>query len=81
MVLGIIWDIKNNEMIDFSDLAAKAFKIITTKKSILSITSKIFDSLGFLSPITIQLKLLFQIICSDKILWDQEVPDSIPING
>ena len=76
-VLGITWDIKSDEIIfDLSDLVAETFKRITTKKSILSISSKRFDSLG-LSPITIQLKLLFQLICSDKISWDQEIPDSI----
>ena len=59
-VLGITWDIKNDEIIfDVNDLVAEAFKIITTKRSILSNGSKIFDRLSLFSPITIQLKLLF----------------------
>ena len=83
-VLGITWSIKIDEIIfDFSDLVAEAFERITTKRSILSISSKFFDPRGLLSPITIQLKLLFQLIYSDKIPWDQEIswdqemPDSI----
>ena len=77
-VLGITWDIKSDEIIfDFSDLVAEAFERIITKRSILSISSKLFDPLGLLSPITIQLKLLFQLICSNKIPWHQEIPDSI----
>ena len=75
-VLGITWDIKSDEIIfDFNDLVA--FEKITTKRSILSISSKLFDPLGLLSPITIQLKLLFQLICFDKLPWDQEMADSI----
>ena len=77
-VLGITWDIKSDEIIfDFSDLVAEAFERIITKRSILSVSSKLFDPLGLLSPITIQLKLLFQLICSDRISWDQEIRDSI----
>ena len=77
-VLGITWGIKSDEIIfDFNDLVAEAFEKITTKRSILSISSKLFDPLGLLSPITIQLKLLFQLICFDKLPWDQEMPDSI----
>ena len=78
-VLGITWDIKSDEIIfDFSDLVAEAFERITTKISIPSIiSSKLFDPLALLSPITIQSKLLFQLNCSDKIPRDQEIPDSI----
>ena len=73
-VLEVTWDII---IFDFIDLVAEAFERITAKRSILSISSKLFDPLGLLSPITIQLKLLFQLICSDKIPWDQEMPDGI----
>ena len=77
-VLGITWNIKSDEIsFDFSDLVAEVFERITTKRSILSISSKIFDPLGLLSPITTQLKLLFQLICPEKIPWDQEIPDII----
>ena len=41
-----------------------------TKRSILSISARIYDPLGLLSPITIQMKMLFQIICQDKTSWD-----------
>ena len=37
-----------------------------TKRSILSISARIYDPLGLLSPITIQMKMLFRIICQDK---------------
>ena len=59
-VLGITWDIRNDEIIfDVNDLVAEAFEIITTKRSIFSNGSKKFDPLSLFSPITIQLKLLF----------------------
>ena len=77
-ILGKTWYIKSDELIfNFNDLFAEAFKRITTKRSILSISSKIFDLLSLLSPVTIQLKLLFQLTYSGKMPWDQEIRDSI----
>ena len=42
----------------------------SSKRSILKITSKIFDPLGFLSPFVIQLKVLFQTLCKKGSHWD-----------
>ena len=38
--------------------------------SVLKLTAKIFDPLGFVSPFVIQLKILFQMLCQDKLDWD-----------
>ena len=48
-----------------------------TKRSILKISTKIFDPLGITSPITIQFKMLFQIICSNKFNWDDPLPNDL----
>ena len=37
----------------------------------LKLTAKIFYPLGFLSPFVIRLKILFQVLCSEKLDWDQ----------
>ena len=50
---------------------------LLTKRSILSISSKIIVPIGLLPPITTWLKLLFQLICSNKTPWDQEILYSI----
>jgi hypothetical protein len=44
-----------------------------TKRALLKLIAKIFDSLGFLSPFTIRLKAMFHILCCDKIDWDEEL--------
>ena len=44
-----------------------------TKRSLFKLTAKLFDPLGFLSPFTIQLKVLFQVICCERIDWDEEL--------
>ncbi|XP_022835967.1 uncharacterized protein LOC111363382 [Spodoptera litura] len=51
-----------------------------TKRRLLSEISKIYDPLGWIAPMTIQAKLLFQKLWSDScksIGWDEKVPDTI----
>jgi len=48
-----------------------------TKRSILKICAKIYDPIGLLSPISMQIKMLFQTICHDKYLWDTILPQEI----
>ena len=48
-----------------------------TKRSILKISGKIFDPLGLTSPITIQFKMLFQTICTNKFNWDNPLPNDL----
>lgn len=52
---------------DFVNLIEYATTLPMTKKSILKITAKIFDLLGFLSPFTVIMKILFQELCIDKV--------------
>ena len=48
-----------------------------TKRSILKISGKIFDPLGLTSPITVQFKMLFQTICTNKFNWDDPLPNDL----
>ena len=45
-----------------------------TKRGILHYTSSIFDPLGILLPIILELKLIIQSLWKEKIDWDQEMP-------
>ena len=49
----------------FERLVEEAFNLPTAKRSILSISARIYDTSGLVSPITIQMKMLFQIICHE----------------
>ena len=44
-----------------------------TKRSLLKLVAKIFDPLGLLTPFTVTLKILFQILCQHQVDWDQEL--------
>ena len=46
---------------------------VTKRSAILRLSAKIFDPLGFLSPFVIQIKIIFQEICTEKIDWDQNL--------
>ncbi|KAK3745920.1 hypothetical protein QZH41_001370 [Actinostola sp. cb2023] len=48
-----------------------------TKRSLISIASKLFDPLGFLGPFTIRAKILFQELWSKGIQWEESLDEEI----
>jgi len=50
---------------------------VITNRSILSTIAKLFDPLGFLSPVIIVGKLLIQELWSIKLGWDDSLPDHV----
>ena len=68
---GLAWDISKDKINFYSErFVEEAFDLPVTKRLILSISTRIYDPLGLLSPITIHVKMLFQIICQNKTSWD-----------
>ncbi len=52
-VLGLIWNVKTDQFeYDFSKLLEYMKSLPVTKRSVLKLSAKIFDPLGFLSPFT-----------------------------
>ena len=73
-VLGINWDTKEDVFFyDLSKLVEYSASLPPTKRSLLKIAAKIFDPLGCLSVYSINLKILFQQLCEDKLPWDEEL--------
>ncbi|RWR99400.1 uncharacterized protein B4U79_13499, partial [Dinothrombium tinctorium] len=77
-VLGICWDLENDwltfnveNVIEFIQMKKD------TKRSVLQASSRIFDPLGFLSPYTVQVKVLFQCLWEKGIQWDEELTDDL----
>ena len=65
-LLGIYWNTSADHLVfDFSELLKCVETLSITKRSLLRLTTKIFDPLGFLSPFVIQLKVWFQRLCAD----------------
>ena len=73
-VLGVNWNIESDEFLfDFTELIKFARSLPVTKRSLLKLSAKIFDPLGLLSPFVIQMKIMFQELCTQKVNWDQEL--------
>ena len=48
-----------------------------TKRSLLSITSKVFDPIGLITPLTIRAKMLFQELWQRGLQWEDRLDDDI----
>ena len=48
-----------------------------TRRGMLSMISSIYDPLGFLAPVLLEGKRLLQMLCRDKIDWDDPVSDHV----
>jgi len=72
-VLGTTWDMNSDSLfINECDISASP---VTTKRKALQFISKIYDHLGFLSPVTLNGKLFIQE------LWQQELSVSSQSNS
>ena len=73
-VLGHYW---NNELDEISlkihEIFKNAIDVRSTKRNILSVIASVYDPVGYLQPIVIKLKILFQEICKCNIDWDDEI--------
>lgn len=76
-ILGLRWN-PSEDMFSFK----VSVPVIspTTKRAILSESSRIFDPLGFLSPCVISVKIMFQQLWLQEYGWDDVLPASIVDN-
>ena len=79
-VLGVRWDTKTDTFSFDPTAILEAVRSCTsgaTKRKILQISARIFDPLGFLSPVVLIIKILFQRLWQENIGWDDPVPPEI----
>ena len=69
--LGLAWDSVRDTMATHVDLPSK---FTSTKRGIISDVARTFDVLGWLSPVLLPMKLLFQSLWEAGLGWDEEVP-------
>ena len=62
---------------DFKELNSYVSTLPPTKLSILKLSARVFDPLGFVSPFIVKVKILFQELCADKSSWDDELPSEM----
>ena len=77
--MGIEWnEYKDDFIFRLNDMCRDVINVIPSKRNILSIISSVYDPAGFLQPLTVKLKLLFQEICKSGIPgWDDEISEAI----
>ena len=77
-VLGMNWNSNSDEIIfSFSTLSKYASSLLLSKRLILKVTAKIYDRMGFLSPLVVEMKILFQELCINKTNWDAELNEEL----
>ncbi|CAA9997406.1 unnamed protein product, partial [Nesidiocoris tenuis] len=75
-VLGLSWD-KKDDTLCLSNESLKIPVGKITKRLIMSAAHKIFDPLGYASPVTLYPRLIIQELWEMKLGWDDEVPQRI----
>ena len=75
-VLGIIWDNnKDNLEFDLTKLGKNSESQRPSKKGILGTLAMLFYPLGLISPIGLSAKILVQVLCVEKLDWDDPLPE------
>ena len=73
-VLGLYWNHQRYVIsLKISETFKEALNILPNKRSILSIIASVYDPIGYLQPLVIMLKILFQEICKLNIKWDDNI--------
>eukprot|EP00102_Acyrthosiphon_pisum_P020672 XP_016657882.1 PREDICTED: uncharacterized protein LOC107883053 [Acyrthosiphon pisum] len=72
-VLGMLW----NHDLDYFSFAVNNFKLVLTKRGVLSMIARIFDPLGMLSPTIFYAKTIMQRLWLAQVDWDSRIPSDI----
>ncbi|XP_036146899.1 uncharacterized protein LOC118646978 [Monomorium pharaonis] len=73
-VLGIVW---NPALGAFCYRVSLESSLPKTKRSILSIIARLYDPLGWVTPVTVAAKILMQHLWRQQLEWDSPLPSSI----
>ena len=72
-ILRFKWNkFKDNFVFDFNEIRER-FDVIPTRRYVIKAITSIYDLLGLLNPISVQMKTLLQKLCSPKYDWDDLV--------
>ena len=71
-VLGMKWT-PDTDVFSFDGVMVPS-TLCLTKRSVLSLISRLFDPLGLLNPFSIRAKILFQSLWRENLGWDQSLP-------
>ena len=69
-ILGLKWD-PSTDTICLTSSKDEPTRQLVTKRKVLQVSSKVYDPLGLLSPVTIRAKLLIQELWQQQLEWDE----------
>ena len=72
-LLGLEWSKESDTL----HVTLPTEEIVKTKRGILAKLAKIYDPLGFISPLSLRGKLIYRSTCDAKIAWDAPMPDNL----
>lgn len=72
-LLGLGWSKES----DTSCVVFPEEETVKTKRGILARLAKIYDPLGFVSPLSLRAKLIYQATCEGKRAWDEALSEDL----
>ena len=79
-VLGVCWDVSLDQLLfSLHAVLEESTAVEPTKRVVISLIGRIYDPLGFLSPVTVKFKILMQELCKSKLGWDQPLSGELLI--
>ena len=72
--LGISWDTETDEFLLNQGEKLTNIQDQGTKRRLISISSKLFDPMGWLGPFSVTTKILYQQLWTRRSNWDQKLP-------
>ena len=76
-VLSLLWDTVSDTLTLNPKGPTSIQHSLTTKRDVLKDVSKLFDPLGFVSPITMSAKVVLQELWQHKLDWDEPLPNDL----
>ena len=79
-VLGLEWDIQNDEIVfQFEPFICLVKSLTPTKRNVLKVCASFYDPLGFIFPITARIKTIFQLLCKNQCSWNENISSEIEL--
>jgi len=72
-VLGLLWFVEQ----DCFMFRPRVTDTTCTRRAILSIVGGIYDPLGFIGPVVVSARSIFQEACRLKLSWDEQLPENL----
>jgi hypothetical protein len=70
-ILGVDWNFKDDCLLfNVAGVSGVMNKMEPTKRNVVSLTTRFFDPLGIVSPVTVLFKMFFQELCRLGLNWD-----------